>query len=118
MNSSVRNFSLLFLLVASGAESSVIDSDYRAQNLLSSSVSQQIYGRVLKSGYYTDCKMIPSDSRYVSSLSHKCGMTVSLVKGIGRFFNERDAGMLGFRTIVSFQKISYEDQAVDCSLFH
>jgi putative component of membrane protein insertase Oxa1/YidC/SpoIIIJ protein YidD len=112
----VRKCSFIYILFLSfSAESSVIDSAYRSQSLKNSSVTQKVYSKILKSGYYTDCVMIPSDSTYVAQLSAKCGMHTALVKGIGRFFNEPDVGELGFKIISGFEKVSYEDQATDCS---
>ena len=117
MNSSAIKCSLLvFSCSIWYAEASVIDSAYRSKSSFSSSVTQQIYSNVLKAGYYTDCTMIPTDSRYVSSLSQKCGMARAMVKGVGRFFNEPDAGLLGFKRISGFKKMSYEDQATDCDM--
>ena len=116
MSISVRKCSPLCILFLSFlAESSVIDSAYRNQISQSSSVTQKIYSNVIKAGYYTDCVMNPSDSRYVAQLSNKCGIFNARTKGIGRFFNEPDAGTLGFKMISGFEKISYEDQATDCA---
>lgn len=61
--------------------------------------------------------MLPSDSAYVASAAKKCGFTNGLLRGIGRFMNEPDAGTLGFNSVTSFTKVSYENQVDDCSFF-
>ncbi|HXH31559.1 MAG TPA: hypothetical protein VNJ01_12145 [Bacteriovoracaceae bacterium] len=112
----MKKCSLLVPLFFLRAEASVLDSAYRSKNGYSSSVTQQVYSKVLKAGYSTDCSMSPTDSQYVSSLARNCGMGRALVKGVGRFFNEPDAGVLGFKKISGFKKMSYEDQASDCAI--
>lgn len=74
----------------------------------------QVYSKVVKGGYTTDCNMEPTDSQYVSAVAKKCGMGQALIMGVGRFFNEPDAGALGYSQLSGFKKMSYEDQAPNC----
>jgi putative component of membrane protein insertase Oxa1/YidC/SpoIIIJ protein YidD len=102
------------------APASYIDASFRLKKIELASTSGfgspsvRAYQKLFSQNLGSQCRYLPSDSRYHILLAQNCGPIKATIKSMARSLLEYDAPKLGRPVVYAGNRVFYEDLPNDC----